>query len=174
MGNNKTLVTERVNKQIRGVSEVRIVGEGVESGVVSLQEAFKIADEMGLDLVEISPNANPPVVKVIDYGKLLYEKKQKEKLQKQNNKKVKVKELRFTYNTGQSDFNFKLRHATEFLKEGNKVKAFVFFSGREQNYVDVGQILLLRFVEALNEYGKPEALPKLDGRRLWVMIAPKK
>lgn len=174
MGNNKTLVTERVNKQIRGISEVRIVGDGIESGIVSLEEAFRIAEEKCLDLVEISPSANPPVVKVIDYGKLLYEKKQKDKLQKQNNKKVKVKELRFTYNTGEHDYNFKLRHATEFLKEGNKVKAFVFFSGREQNYVDVGRVLLLRFVDALIEYGKPEALPKLDGRRLWVMISPKK
>jgi len=171
---NKKEATERINKQIRGVTEVRIVGEGIESQVVSIQEAFRISDEMGLDLVEISPNAKPPICKIVDYGKLLYERKQKDKLQKQNNKKVKVKELRFTYNTGDHDFNFKLNHATNFLKEGNKVKAFVFFSGREQNYVEMGNLLLLKFVDALSEHGKPEALPKMDGRRLWVMISPKK
>ena len=171
---NKKEATERINKQIRGVTEVRIVGEGIESQVVSLQEAFRISNEMGLDLVEISPNVNPIICKIVDYGKLLYERKQKDKLQKQNNKKVKVKELRFTYNTAQADFNFKLNHATNFLKEGNKVKAFVFFSGREQNYVEIGNLLLLKFIDALSELGKPEALPKMDGRRLWVMIAPKK
>jgi len=171
---NKKEATERINKQIRGVNEVRIVGDGIESRVVSIQEALNMADEMALDLVEISPNAKPPVCKIVDYGKLLYEKKQKDKLQKQNNKKVKIKEIRFTYNTGDHDFNFKLNHATNFLKEGNKVKAFVFFSGREMNYIDMGNFLLLKFVDALSEYGKPEALPKMDGRRLWVMMSPKK
>ena len=171
---NKKEATERINKQIRGVNEVRIVGEGIESKIVSLQEAFKIAEDMELDLVEINPDSKPPICKIVDYGKLLYEKKQREKVQKQNNKKVKVKELRFTYNTGEHDFNFKLNHATEFLKEGNKVKAFVFFSGREQNYVEIGNLLLLRFIAALSELGKPEALPKMEGRRLWVMISPKK
>ena len=170
----KKEATERINKQIRGVNEVRIVGERVESKVVSIQEAMGIADEMGLDLVEINPEAKPPICKIVDYGKLLYERKQKEKLQKQNNKKVKVKELRFTYNTGDHDFNFKLNHATEFLKEGNKVKAFVFFSGREQNYIEIGNLLLLKFVKALSDYGKAEALPKMDGRKLWVMVSPKK
>lgn len=171
---NKKEATERINKQIRGVNEVRIVGDRIESRVVSIQEALNIADEMALDLVEISPTAKPPVCKIVDYGKLLYEKKQKDKLQKQNNKKVKIKEIRFTYNTGDHDFNFKLNHATNFLKDGNKVKAFVFFSGREMNYIDIGNFLLLKFVDALSEYGKPEALPKMDGRRLWVMMNPKK
>ena len=171
---NKKEATERINKQIRGVDEVRIVGEGIDSRVVSLQEAFKIADEMELDLVEINKDSNPPICKIVDYGKLLYEKKQKDRIQKQNNKKIKIKEIRFTYNTGDHDFNFKLNHATEFLKEGNKVKAFVFFSGREQNYVEIGNLLLLKFVNALSELGKPDAMPKMEGRRLWVMISPKK
>lgn len=104
----------------------------------------------------------------------MYERKQKEKHQKQNSKKIKVKELRFTYNTGEHDFNFKLNHAIEFLKDGNKVKAFIFFSGREQNYIEIGNILLLKFIQALEEHGRPESLPKMEGRRLWVMISPKK
>lgn len=171
---NKKETTERINKQIRGVNDVRIVGEGIESRVINIQEALKIAEDMGLDLVEINPDAKPPVCKIVDYGKLLYERKQKDKLQKQNNKKVKVKELRFTYNTGDHDFNFKLKHAINFLEEGNKVKAFVFFSGREMNYIEMGNLLLLKFINELNEYGKPENLPKMDGRKLWVMVAPKK
>jgi translation initiation factor IF-3 len=166
--------TERINKQIRNVNEVRIVGEGIESRIVNIQEALRIAEDMDLDLVEINPDSKPPVCKVVDYSKFLYERKQKEKVQKQNNKKIKIKELRFTYNTGEHDFNFKLNHAINFLKEGNKVKAFVFFSGRESNYIDLGNILLLKFVDALSEHGKPESLPKLDGKRLWVMISPKK
>jgi len=168
------MITERINRQIKGVQEVRITGEGIESRVVSIQEALKISDEMGLDLVEISPNSKPPVCKIINYGKLLYERKQREKEQKQNNKKIKIKELRFTYNTGEHDFNFKLNHAINFLKEGHKVKAFVFFSGRELNYIDAGKLLLLKFVDSLNDVGKVEAMPKLDGKRLWVMINPKK
>lgn len=171
---NKKETTERINKQIRGVTDVRIVGEGIESRVVNIHEALKIAEDMNLDLVEINPDSKPPVCKIVDYGKLLYERKQKDKLQKQNNKKVKVKELRFTYNTGDHDFNFKLRHAIEFLKEGDKVKASVFFSGREMNYIEMGNLLLLKFIQELNEYGKPEAMPKMDGKRLWVMVAPKK
>lgn len=170
---NKKEATERINKQIRA-NEVRIVGDGIESRVVKLYEALKISENMDLDLVEINPDVNPPICKIVDYGKLLYERKQKEKLQKQNSKKIKVKELRFTYNTGEHDFNFKLKHATEFLKEGDKVKAFVFFSGRENNYVEMGNLLLLKFVDALSEFGKPEALPKMEGKRLWVMINPKK
>jgi translation initiation factor IF-3 len=171
---NKKEATERINKQIRGVNEVRIVGEGIESRVVSIQEALSIAEDRELDLVEINPDSKPPICKIVDYGKLLYERKQKEKLQKQNNKKVKVKELRFTYNTADHDFNFKLNHAINFLKEGNKVKAFVFFSGRECNYVELGNLLLLRFANELIEFGKAENMPKLDGKRLWIMISPKK
>jgi translation initiation factor IF-3 len=171
---NKKEATERINKQIRGVDEVRIVGEGIESQVVSIQEALDMAEKMELDLVEITPNAKPPICKIVDYGKLLYERKKKEKLQRQKNKKIKIKELRFTYNTGQSDFNFKLKHAINFLEEGNKVKALVFFSGREMNYIEMGNLLLLKFVNALSNYGKVEDMPKMDGRRLWVMISPKK
>jgi len=174
MNKNKNLITERINKQIKGVDEVRITGDNIENRIISFQEALKLSEELELDIVEISPNSNPPVCRIVDYGKLLYERKQKEKEQKKNNKKIKIKELRFTYNTGQSDFNFKLNHAINFLKEGNKVKAFVFFSGRECNYIDIGKLLLLRFVDSLGEYGKVEAMPKLDGRRLWVMISPKK
>lgn len=166
--------TERINKQIRNVNEVRIVGEGIESKIVSIYDALKMAEDMDLDLVEINPYSKPTVCKIVDYSKFLYERKQKEKHQKQNSKKIKVKELRFTYNTGEHDFNFKLNHAVEFLKEGNKVKAFIFFSGREQNYIEIGNILLLKFIQALSEHGKPEALPKMEGRRLWVMISPKK
>jgi len=171
---NKKEAAERINKQIRGVDEVRVVGEGIETRIVSIQDALKIAEDMGLDLVEISPNIKPPICKVVDYGKLLYERKQKDKLQKQNNKKVKVKEIRLTYNTGEHDFNFKLRHAINFLQEGDKVKASVFFSGRENNYTEIGNLLLLRFIDSLSDYGKAEALPKMDGKRLWVMINPKK
>ncbi len=166
--------TERINNQIRNVNEVRIVGEGIESRIVSIQEALRIAEDNDLDLVEINAESNPPVCKIVEYSKFLYDRKQKEKTQKQNSKKIKVKELRFTYNTGQSDIDFKLNHAKEFLKDGNKVKAFVFFSGREQNYIELGNILLLKFIDALSEIGKPEALPKMEGRRLWVMISPKK
>lgn len=171
---NKKEASERINKQIRGINEVRIVGEGIESRVVNFQEALKIAEDMALDLVEISPNVIPPICKIVDYGKLLYERKQKEKLQKQNNKKVKVKEIRLTYNTGDHDFRFKLNHAINFLKEGDKVKATVFFSGRENNYTEIGNLLLLKFVDSLLDYGKAESMPKMDGKRLWVMINPKK
>lgn len=168
---SKKETTERINKQIRNVYEVRIVGDGIESKIVSFYEALKLAENMEMDLVEINPNSNPPICKIVDYSKLLYERKQKEK---NKPKKIKIKEIRFTYNTGEHDFNFKLNHAKEFLKEGDKVKAFVFFSGRENNYVDQGNILLLKFIDALSDVGKPESLPKLEGKRLWVMISPKK
>jgi translation initiation factor IF-3 len=166
--------TERINREIRNVSEVRVVGEGIETRIVSIYEALKMAESMDMDLVEINPNSNPPICKIVDYSKLLYEKKQKEKLQKQNNKKIKIKELRFTYNTGEHDFNFKLNHAIEFLKEGNKVKAFVAFHGREQNYIEMGKLLLLKFISSLNLYGKAECLPKMEGKKLWVIVSPKK
>lgn len=168
---SKKEVTERINSQIRNVYDVRIVGEGIESKVVPFQDALKLAEEMEMDLVEINPTSNPPVCKIVDYSKLLYERKQKEK---NKPKKIKIKEIRFTYNTGEHDFNFKLNHAKEFLKEGDKVKAYVFFSGRENKYVDQGNILLLKFIDTLSDVGKPESLPKLDGKKLWVMISPKK
>ncbi len=168
----KKEATERINRQIRNVNEVRIVGDDIESRVISFYDALRMAEDMALDLVEINPTSNPPVCRIVDYSKLLYERKQKEKEHKR--KTTKIKEIRFTYNTGEHDFNFKLKHAMEFLKNGDKVKAFVFFSGRENNYIDQGNILLLKFIDSLTEVGKPENLPKLEGKRLWAMISPKK
>lgn len=171
---SKKGTSERINGQIKNVNMVRIVGEGIESKVVSLNEALKIAQDTCMDLVEINSNSNPPICKIVDYGKFQYEKKQKDKLQKQNSKKIKIKEIRFTYNTGDHDFDFKLNHAVNFLKDGNKVKAFVQFSGRESNYVNLGNIILLKFIDSLSEHGKPESLPKMEGKKLWVVINPKK
>jgi translation initiation factor IF-3 len=154
---------------------VRIVGDVNPVDKISRDLAIEIAKENDKDLILLNiTNDGVGICKIMELNKFLYERKQKEKHQKQNSKKIKIKELRFTYNTGEHDFNFKLAHAINFLKEGNKVKAFVFFSGRELNYIDLGNIMLLRFIDALSEFGKAEALPKLDGKRLWVMIAPKK
>ena len=164
----------RINDAIRGVDEVRLVGDNVEQGIYSFREAMRIADDLNLDLVEISPNAVPPVCRVIDYQKFLYQKKRKEKEQKQNSKKIEVKEIRFGPQTDDHDYNFKLRHAQEFLKEGNKVKAYVFFRGRSIVFKEQGELLLARFANDLEEFGKPEALPKLEGKRMILMLAPKK
>ena len=164
----------RINDAIRGVDEVRLVGENVEQGIYSFREAMRIADEQNLDLVEISPTAVPPVCRVIDYQKFLYQKKRKEKEQKQNSKKIEVKEIRFGPQTDDHDYNFKLRHAQEFLKDGNKVKAYVFFRGRSIVFKEQGELLLARFANDLEEFGKPEALPKLEGKRMILMLAPKK
>ncbi len=164
----------RINDAIRGVDEVRLVGDNVEQGIYSFREAMRIADDLNLDLVEISPNAVPPVCRVIDYQKFLYHKKRKEKEQKQNSKKIEVKEIRFGPQTDDHDYNFKLRHAQEFLKDGNKVKAYVFFRGRSIVFKEQGELLLARFANDLEEFGKPEALPKLEGKRMILMLAPKK
>ncbi|MBO4666321.1 MAG: translation initiation factor IF-3 [Paludibacteraceae bacterium] len=164
----------RINDEIKGVDEVRLVGENVEQGIYSYREAMRIADEQNLDLVEISPNAVPPVCRVIDYQKFLYQKKRKEKEQKQNSKKIEVKEIRFGPQTDDHDYNFKLRHAQEFLKEGNKVKAYVFFRGRSIVFKEQGELLLARFANDLEDCGKAEALPKLEGKRMILMLAPKK
>lgn len=164
----------RINDAIRGVDEVRLVGDNVEQGIYSFREAMRIADEQNLDLVEISPTAVPPVCRVIDYQKFLYQKKRKEKEQKQNSKKIEVKEIRFGPQTDDHDYNFKLRHAQEFLKDGNKVKAYVFFRGRSIVFKEQGELLLARFANDLEEFGKPEALPKLEGKRMIMMLAPKK
>ncbi len=164
----------RINDAIRGVDEVRLVGDNVEQGIYSFREAMRIADDLNLDLVEISPNAVPPVCRVIDYQKFLYQKKRKEKEQKQNSKKIEVKEIRFGPQTDDHDYNFKLRHAQEFLKDGNKVKAYVFFRGRSIVFKEQGELLLARFANDLEEFGKPEALPKLEGKRMILMLAPKK
>lgn len=162
----------RTNHMIR-VPQVRLVGDNVEVGVYSIQEALKLANEQSLDLVEISPNADPPVCKIIDYNKFLYEKKKKEKEMKANSKVSEVKEIRFTPNTDDHDFNFKAKHAEDFLKEGNKVKAYVQFKGRAIMFKERGELLLLKFAERLAEMGAPEGLPKLEGKRMLIIFAPK-
>lgn len=155
-------------------SEVRVVGEGVEPKVYKIAEAIKMADDQGLDLVEISPNAEPPVCKIIDYQKFLYQQKKRQKEIKDKAIKVVVKEIRFGPNTDEHDFNFKLKHAQKFLSEGSKVKAFVFFKGRSIVYKDRGEILLLKFAQELEEIGKVENMPKLEGKKMIMMLAPKK
>lgn len=162
----------RTNHMIR-VPQVRVVGENVEPGIYSTQDALKLAQELQLDLVEISPNADPPVCKIIDYNKFLYEKKKKEKEMKANAKVSEVKEIRFTPNTDEHDFNFKAKHAEDFLKEGNKVKAYVQFKGRAIMFKERGELLLLKFAERLSETGAPEGMPKLEGKRMMIIFAPK-
>jgi len=152
---------------------VRLVGENVEVGIYSTQDALRMAQEQALDLVEISPTVDPPVCKIIDYNKFLYDKKKKEKEMKAKSKVSEVKEIRFTPNTDDHDFDFKAKHAEGFLKEGNKVKAYVQFKGRAIQFQDRGQLLLLKFAERLAEIGVLESMPKLEGRRMLAMIAPK-
>jgi len=162
----------RINHFIR-VPEVRLVGDNVEVGVYTTSEALKIAQQQGLDLVEISPQAVPPVCKIIDYNKFLYDKKKKEKEMKAKSKASEVKEIRFTPNTDDHDFDFKSKHAESFLKDGNKVKAYVQFKGRAIQFQDRGQLLLLKFAERLAEVGILENMPKMEGRRMLAMFAPK-
>lgn len=162
----------RINHFIR-VPQVRLVGDNVEVGIYPTSEALKKAQDQGLDLVEISPQADPPVCKIIDYNKFLYDKKKKEKEMKANAKVSEVKEIRFTPNTDEHDFNFKAKHAENFLKEGNKVKAYVQFKGRAIQFQDRGQLLLLKFAERLAEIGNLESMPKMEGRRMLAMFAPK-
>jgi|LSQX01.1.fsa_nt_gb translation initiation factor IF-3 len=161
----------RINHRIRE-REVRLVGENVEIGVYSIQEALKIAEDQHLDLVEISPNAVPPVCRITDFQKFLYQKKKKEKEQKAKATKILLKEIRFGPQTDEHDYNFKLKHAIEFLKEGSKVKAFVFFKGRSILFKEQGELLLLRFANDLEDYGKVENLPVLEGKRMIIMVAP--
>ena len=151
-----------------------MVGEGGEPNIVSLDEALKIARNLNLDLVEISPKAEPPVCKIIDYKKVIYDQKKKQKAIKSKAQKVVIKELRFGPNTGEHDFDFKLKHAKSFLDDGAKVKAFVFFRGRSIIFKDKGQILLLRLAQALEDIGVVETMPKLDGKKMIMIIAPKK
>jgi translation initiation factor IF-3 len=151
-----------------------MVGEQVEPKIVSIDEAIKIAKDLSLDLVEISPNAEPPVCKVIDYKKFIYDQKKKQKSIKSKAQKVVIKELRFGPNTGEHDFDFKLKHAQKFLEEGAKVKAFVFFRGRTIIFKDKGEILLLRLAQALEEIGIVENMPKLEGKKMIMIVAPKK
>jgi translation initiation factor IF-3 len=162
----------RTNQMIR-VPQVRLVGDNVEVGVYSIQDALRMAQEQQLDLVEISPQADPPVCKIIDYNKFLYEKKKKEKEMKAKSKSAEVKEIRFTPGTDDHDFDFKAKHAENFLKEGNKVKAYVQFKGRAIMFKERGELLLLKFAERLVEFGQPEALPKMEGKRMLMIFAPK-
>ncbi len=163
----------RVNRQIRA-REVRIVGEDIESDVYPLAQALKIAEDRGEDLVEISPNAQPPVCRVIDYSKFLYQQKKRQKELKAKQVKTEVKEIRFGPQTDDHDFNFKKNHAIGFLKEGNKVRAYVFFKGRSILFKEQGEVLLLRFANDLEEYAKVEQMPILERKKMTIVLAPKK
>ncbi|MGB1283927.1 MAG: translation initiation factor IF-3 [Polaribacter sp.] len=164
----------RINDKIKYVDEVRLVGDNVEIGVYPLAKAKELAAEQELDLVEISPKAKPPVCKIIDYKKFMYEQKKREKALKSKATKVIVKEIRFGPQTDEHDYEFKKKHAIKFLQDGAKLKAFVFFKGRSIIFKEQGQILLLRLAQELEEYGKVEQLPKLEGKRMIMFIAPKK
>ena len=163
----------RINELIVA-EEIRLVQEGSEPEVVSVRKALAIAEEAGLDLVEIAAKSNPPVCKIMDYKKFLYNQKRKQKELKAKQSKVVVKEIRFGPNTDEHDFNFKLAHAKKFLNEGSKVKAFVFFRGRTIVFKDRGEILLLRFAQELSEIGVVEQMPKLEGKKMIMMINSKK
>ena len=154
--------------------EVRLVGEDVEPRIYKTSEAMQLAEQKELDLVEISPNADPPVCKIMDYKKFLYEQKKREKVMKAKSTQVTIKEIRFGPQTDEHDYEFKKKNAEKFLKEGSKLKAFVFFKGRSIIYKEQGQILLLRLAQDLEEFGKVEALPVLEGKRMIMFIAPKK
>jgi translation initiation factor IF-3 len=164
----------RVNDRIRGVKEVRVVGENVEQGVYPLLEALRMAQNQDLDLIEISPNAVPPVCRIADYQKFLYQQKKRQKEQKAKSVKIVVKEIRFGPQTDDHDYNFKLKHAKSFLEEGAKVKAYVFFRGRSILFKEQGEVLLLRFANDLEDYGKVEQMPALEGKKMIIMLAPKK
>lgn len=163
----------QVNEQIRA-REVRIVGDDIEPKVVSLREALSVADELGLDLVMISPNAVPPVCRVVDFSKFLYQMKKKQKEAKAKQVKIDVKEIRFGPQTDDHDYNFKLKHAKGFLEDGDKVKAYVFFRGRSILFKEQGEQILSRFAADLEEYGKQEQAPILEGKRMTIFISPKK
>jgi translation initiation factor IF-3 len=163
----------RINERIR-VPEVRLVGDNVEQGIYPTREALRIAEEKELDLVEISPTAVPPVCRIIDYQKFLYQQKKKQKEQKAKAVRIVVKEIRFGPQTDDHDYNFKLKHAKSFLEEGAKVKAYVFFKGRSILFKEQGEVLLLRFANDLEDYAKVEQLPVLEGKRMIIMLTPKK
>ncbi|MDE6028501.1 MAG: translation initiation factor IF-3 [Muribaculaceae bacterium] len=162
-----------INEHIRA-REVRLVGDNVEQGIYPLHQALKIAEQQELDLIEISPNAEPPVCRILDYQKFLYQQKKRQKEQKAKAAKVVVKEIRFGPQTDDHDYNFKLKHAVGFLKEGSKVKAYVFFRGRSILFKEQGEVLLLRFANDLEEYGKVEMMPVLEGKRMTIMLTPLK
>ncbi|GHT78356.1 translation initiation factor IF-3 [Bacteroidia bacterium] len=163
----------RVNDKIR-VREVRLVGENVEQGVYSIFDALRLAQDRDLDLIEISPNAVPPVCRIADYQKFLYQQKKRQKEQKAKSVKIVVKEIRFGPQTDDHDYNFKLKHAKNFLEEGAKVKAYVFFRGRSILFKEQGEVLLLRFANDLEDYGKVESMPSLEGKKMIIMLTPKK
>ncbi|MFI3281896.1 MAG: translation initiation factor IF-3 [Rikenellaceae bacterium] len=163
----------RINNEIN-VPQVRLVGDNIEeSKVLSIRDAIKLADEMELDLIEISPKADPPVCRIADYSKFLYQQKKKAKELKANQTKVVLKEIRFGPQTDDHDYNFKLKHAENFIKDGAKVKAYVFFRGRSIVFKEQGEILLLRFATDLEEIAKVEAMPKLEGKKMNMILAPK-
>jgi translation initiation factor IF-3 len=162
-----------INERIKA-PVVRVVGENIEPGIYNIKDAIAMAQKLELDLVEISPTANPPVCKITDYKKFLYEQKKKQKEIKAKSAKIVVKEIRLGPNTDEHDFNFKLKHAMKFLEEGAKVKVEVFFRGRSIVYKDQGEIKLLQFASLLEDYGKVEKLPLLEGKRMIMIIAPKK
>ena len=169
----KLAANHRINDRIR-VPKIRIVGENVEPGVYETRQALRMADDLDLDLVEISPKADPPVCKIIDYSKFMYDQRKKQKELASKAVKVVIKEIRFGPNTSDHDYDFKKKHAIEFLKAGNKVKAFVFFRGRSIVFKDKGEILLLRLAQDLEEYGKVEHMPSMDGKKMNITLAPKK
>jgi translation initiation factor IF-3 len=173
MKNDKLKQQYNVNDQIRA-REVRIVGDDIESVVLPTYKAIQLAEQKGLDLVEISPNAQPPVCRLIDYSKFLYQQKKRQKEMKAKQVKVEVKEIRFGPQTDDHDYEFKLKHAKGFLSDGDKVKAYVFFKGRSILFKEQGEVLLLRFANDLEEYGKVEQMPVLEGKRMTIFIAPKK
>ena len=172
MKNDKMKTQYRVNEQIRA-REVRVVGED-GAQVMPTRQALEMARQMEVDLVEISPNAQPPVCRLIDYSKFLYQQKKRQKEMKQKQVKVEVKEIRFGPQTDEHDYQFKLKHAQEFLLEGNKVRAYVFFRGRSILFKEQGEVLLLRFANDLEEYGKVESMPALEGKKMFLYLAPKK
>ena len=173
MKNDKLQFQYRINDQI-SAREVRIVGDDVESSVMPIAKALQLAEHKGLDLVEISPNADPPVCRLIDYSKFLYQLKKRQKELKAKQVKIEVKEIRFGPQTDDHDYQFKLKHAKQFLSDGDKVKAYVFFKGRSILFKEQGEVLLLRFANDLEDYGKVEQMPVLEGKRMFLFIAPKK
>jgi len=171
MRNDRSKEQFRINERI-AVPEVRLVGDNITSGVYPTSKALQMAEDMGFDLVEISPNALPPVCKIIDYQKFLYQQKKRQKEQKAKTVKIVVKEIRFGPQTDDHDYNFKLRHAKEFLEDGAKVKAYVFFKGRSILFKEQGEVLLYRFANDLEDYGKVEQFPILEGKRMIIMMSP--
>jgi len=171
MRNDRSKEQFRINERIN-VPEVRLVGENITTGVYPTSKALQMAVDMGFDLVEISSTASPPVCKIINYQKFLYQQKKRQKEQKAKTIKIVVKEIRFSPQTDDHDYNFKLRHAKGFLEEGAKVKAYVFFKGRSILFKEQGEVLLLRFANDLEDYGKVEQMPVLEGKRMIIMLSP--